>query len=352
MASASNTTSKKGGKASVLVYIGKKKTKEVKIHILDFNKDKLREKIVTKVEECFPFKKSPTKTWINVNGIHDVKVVEKIGKYFDLHPLVMDAIVNTNQRPKIEDFGKYLFVILKMIFLDEHNKLNIEQVSLIVGSNYIISFQEADGDVFNNVRERIRNKESKIRKEEEDYLLYSLMDAIVDGYYSVLEYYGEKIETLEEELVEKPSTKTLNNIRRFKRDLLYFRKAAWPLREIISNLERGESRFIKKQTTFYLRDLYDHTIQIMDTIETFRDMVSGMFDVYLSSINNRMNEIMKVLTIIATIFIPLTFITGIYGMNFDFMPELGWRYGYYLIWGIIIAIGVLMIALFKRKKWF
>jgi len=239
-----------------------------------------------------------------------------------------------------------------MLYYDEEkHDITAEQVSIILGSNFVISFQEQEGDVFKFIRERIRNGKGRIRKVGSDYLAYALVDAIVDNYFIILEKLGEKIEEMEEELVTNPTPETLQTIHHLKREMIFLRKSVWPLREVISALERGEPTLIHESTGIYLRDLYDHTIQVIDSIETFRDMVSGMLDIYLSSISNRMNEVMKVLTIIATIFIPLTFIAGIYGMNFQYMPELGWHWGYPAVWFVICAIFIVMLVYFKRKRW-
>lgn len=334
------------------VYVGEKKIEKVKISVIDYNETQFLEKEVKSVEEILPLKEKPTVTWINIAGIHEVEAVEKIGRNFDLHPLVIEDIVNTDQRIKMEDFGNYIFVVLKMFFYDENKKwTKAEQVSLILGSNFVISFQEEESDIFNSIRERIKNGKGRARKLGADYLAYSLLDAIVDHYFIILEKLGERIEDLEDELVTRPEPKILEEIHRLRREMIFLRKSIWPLREIIACLERGETSLIQKSTEIYLRDVYDHTIQVMDAVETYRDMLAGMLETYLSSISNKMNEVMKVLTIIATIFIPLTFIVGIYGMNFKFIPELEWRWGYLIIWIIMIIVAVFMIFYFKRKRW-
>jgi magnesium transporter len=253
----------------------------------------------------------------------------------------------------MENYGDYLYLVLKMLYYDDAaNVVSTEQISIIVARNYVISFQEGiEGDVFGPLRERLRNEQARARRFGADYLAYSLVDAIVDNYFLILEKLGEKIELIEEKLVTNPTTETLHDIHHLKREMVYLRKAVWPLREVISGLERGDTPLIQDPTRLYLRDVYDHTIQVIDTIETYRDMVSGMLDIYLSSVSNRLNSVMKVLTIIATIFMPLTFIAGVYGMNFKYMPELEWRYGYFLIWGIMIIIGVVMVMFFQKKKW-
>ncbi|MBW6518608.1 MAG: magnesium/cobalt transporter CorA [ANME-2 cluster archaeon] len=346
------TSKKVGLPPGTLQHIGEKKAETVKISILDYDETNLEEKVAKTVEECFPFKEKPTVTWINVDGLHQVDIIETIGKHFDVHPLIMEDIVHTDQRPKMEDFGHYIFIVMKMLqFNESNNEIMGEQISLILGNNFVISFQEMEGDTFDPVRERIRNSKGRIRKMGPDYLAYALVDSIVDNYFLILEKLGERIEDREEELVTNPIPETLQTIHEMKREMIYLRKSVWPLRELISGLERGESTLILDSTTVYLRDVYDHTIQVIDTIETFRDMLSGMLDIYLSSVSNRMNEVMKVLTIIATIFIPLTFFAGVYGMNFEYMPELGWQWSYPLLWVVFIGTGFSMFLFFKRKRW-
>jgi magnesium transporter len=336
-----------------LIHISEKKIEKARITIMDYDEKNLSEKEAKSVEEFFPFKEAPSVTWINVDGLHDIEIIEKIGEHFDLHSLVLEDIVNTNQRPKYEDYGNYVYIVLKMLYFGENKKKEIkaEQVSVIVGKNFVISFQEAEGDVFNSARERIRNYKGRIRKMGADYLAYALMDAIIDNYFIILEKLGEKIEDMEEDLVKNPSPGTLKIIHNLKTETIFLRKSVWPLREVINSLERKESSLICETTIPFLRDLYDHTIQVIDSVETFRDLISGMLDIYLSSISNKMNNVMKVLTIIATIFIPLTFIAGIYGMNFKFMPELEWRWGYPVVWAVMVFIFVAMLFYFKRKNW-
>jgi magnesium transporter len=345
--------SKKPGLApGTLVHVGEKKVEKVRIRMIDYDEASLEERELKTVDECVPYKDKPTVTWINIDGLHDVGVIEKIGINFGLHPLVLEDIVHTEQRPKMEDFENYIFIVTKMLSYDEEeNQIRKEQFSLVLGQNYIITFQERVGDAFELVRDRIRKGKGRIRKRGPDYLAYALIDAVVDHYFLLLEKLGEKVESLEKELIANPSPETLQTIHHIKRELIFLRKSIWPLREVIRGLERGESGLVDEKTTVFLRDVYDHTIQVIDMVEALRDMVSGMLDVYLSSVSNKMNEVMKVLTIIATIFIPLTFIAGIYGMNFEFMPELKWHWAYPIVWVIIIAIGITMLFYFKRKKW-
>jgi magnesium transporter len=330
---------------------GEVKAGATKITVLDYDELHLEEKEARTAEECFPFRDKPTVTWINVEGLADAAALEKLGERFGLHALIVEDILTTDQRPKVEDQGDYLYIVLKMLDYQKEEIIH-EQVSLILGSNFVISFQEGrEGDVFNPIRERIRSGKGKIRKSGADHLAYALLDSIVDSYFAILEKLGEQVEALEEELIADPGPETLEEIHRLKREMLYLRKSLWPLREVISTLERGESALIQESTGIYLRDVYDHTIQVIDSIETFRDMLSGMLDIYLSSISNRMNAVMKVLTLIATIFMPLTFLAGIYGMNFKHMPELEWPWAYPVLWLALASIGITMVVYFKRKKW-
>jgi len=335
-----------------LIHIGEEKVERTKVTIIDYDEAQMQEKEAKNIEECFSFKDTATVTWINIDGIHEVEVIEKIGTHFGIHPLLLEDIMNTEQRPKMEDFGAYIFIIVKMLHYSEHGgEVKVEQVSLILGSDFVISFQESEGDVFNFIRDRIRSNKGRIRRMKADYLAYALVDAIVDNYFVILEKLGERIEEVEEELVANPTRVTLQAIHTMKREMIFLRKSVWPLRELISGLGRGESSLIHESTGIYLRDVYDHTIQVIDTIETFRDMLSGMLEMYLSSISNAMNMVMKVLTIIATIFIPLTFIAGIYGMNFKYMPELEWHWGYFVVLCIMGAAAVSMVVYFRKKKW-
>ena len=345
--------SKKAGlPPGTLIHTGRKKVDSVRITVIDYDEHVFNEKQVTTVAECFPFKATQTVTWINIDGLHDVSVIEEIGQAFDLHPLILEDILNTGQRPKFEDYDGHLFIVLRMLTCSDVNlAIDSEQVSLVFGPNVVISFQERVGDVFDPIRDRIRNAKGRIRKMGADYLAYSLLDAIVDSYFAILEATGERIETLEEELISEPGEKTLRQIHGLKREMIELRRSIWPLRELINGLQRSESPLIAETTSVYLRDVYDHTIQIIDAIESFRDMVSGMLDIYLSSLSNRMNAVMKVLTIIATMFIPLTFIAGIYGMNFPNMPEMKWPYSYAAVWVVMIAMTVGMLIYFRKKKW-
>jgi|AMZC01.1.fsa_nt_AMZC01001777.1_11 magnesium transporter len=345
--------SKIGLAPGTLVHVGEKKVEKVEIRVLAYNSDTLIERKLETIEECMEFKNLPNlNLWINVDGLDRVDIIEKLGSYFDIHPLTLEDVLNTGQRPKTEDYGSYIYTILKMMLFDKEKKeIVIDQVSIIIGPNYILSFQERHWDAFDSVRERFVNPASRLRKTGVDYLAYNLIDAVVDNYFLILEYFGDEIEDLEEELIIEPSPETLKTIQKYKRDMITLRKAVWPLREMISGLQRIESDLIKETTRIYLRDVYDHTIQVIDSVEDFRDILSSMVDIYLSSLSYRMNDVMKVLTVIATIFIPLTFIAGVYGMNFKYMPELEWRWGYPAVMFGMTILGVSMFLYFKKRRW-
>ena len=334
-----------------LVYIGDKPVQRVRITVLDYDEQKLEEREVKTVEECFRYKQTPTVSWINVVGLHP-KVIQTLGEHYGIHPLIQEDILNTDQRPKLEEFESYLYIVFKRLAVNgSAGQIASEQISLIVGDTFLLSFQESLGTVFNSVRERLRGGAGRMRKMDTDYLAYSLLDATVDHYFTAMEEVGEEIGILEEQLLKHPTPKTSSAIHRLKREMIFLRKAIWPLREVIGGLIRSESRLVKAQTRTYLRDVYDHIVQLIDTVETFRDLLSGMLDVYLSAMSNRLNEVIKVLTIITTIFIPLTFIAGIYGMNFEYMPELGHPFGYPGVLIVMAAVGLGMVAFFKKKKW-
>ncbi len=345
--------SKKAGlPPGTLVHIGEERGDKTKIHVSEYDEQNFREEDLPLVPECFLFPAPPKNAWINITGIHQPDILEKMGTCFDIHPLVLEDILNTDQRPKMEDYGKNLFIVLKALsYSDQTGEIGSDQVSLILRPQALLSFQERETDLFAPIEERLRNGKGRLRKMGPDYLAYLLIDLIVDRYFIVLEKLGDKIEALEEKLIGNPTPKVLREIQKLKRDMLVLRRWVWPLREAISGLERGEQEIFQNSTRIYLRDVYDHTIQVMDTIEVFRDMLSGMLDIYLSSVSNRMNAVMKVLTIIATIFMPLTFIAGLYGMNFEYMPELKSRWGYPAVLIVMAAIAVYMLVIFKKKKW-
>ncbi len=337
-----------------LVHVGHERSDEPEISVLVYNEQTLEERKVKTgdLDSCFPIGDSTDVVWINIDGVHRTDVIEFVGKKLAVHPLVLADIVNTRQRPKVEDHENLLFIVLKMIYYSETASETIsEQVSMIVGRNFVISFQERKEDLFDPVRKRIRTSSGRIRKMGSDYLAYALMDTIVDNYFVILERIGENIEEIEDELLQNPTQDTLQSIHHQKREMITLRRSVWPLREVIGTLERADIKLLQDLNRIYFRDIYDHTIQVIDTIETSRDMLSGMLEIYLSSVSNRMNTVMKVLTIIATIFMPLTFIAGVYGMNFANMPELEWNYGYPLVLLVMAGIGFTMLIYFKHRKW-
>lgn len=343
---------KRGLAPGSLIHIGEKKTEATQISLIRYTNDAVEEKLIDRIEELVPSAEVDGKNWININGVHDASVIEKLGRLFNIHPLTLEDIMNTGQRPKTEEFDEYLYVVFKMMYFDDPEKEIVsEQVSLIVGRDYLLSFQEVEKDVFSTVRERIRKARGRFLKAGTDYLAYCLLDAVVDQYFALLEIIGEKIEILEDEILSFPSSGTLERVQAIKREMIVMRKQIWPMREMINAFEKVENSLVHKSTRVYLRDVYDHTIQVIDTLESYRDILAGMLDIYLSSVSNRMNEVMKVLTVIATIFIPITFVAGVYGMNFRYMPELDWKWGYPAIWLLMAAVVVVMLMFFRKKTW-
>jgi len=356
MARASKSARKRSRKTGLppgtLIHIGEEKTTSVRVTRIDYSETVFHEHDAEPPEACLQSKEAAEVRWLNVSGLHDVELIEKIGEYFDFHSLILEDILNTEQRPKVEEHANHFFVVLKMLSNNEaEHGITIEQVSIIFSPQFVVSFEEGGRDVFGVIRERIKNNKGIIRKMSANYLAYALMDTIVDHYFIILEKLEERIENLDDELTTNPTPQTLHRIHGLRRELIFLRKSVWPLREVIVELERRESPLIDKTISIYLRDIFDHTVQAIDTIETLRDIISSMIDVYLSSVSNRMNEVMKVLTVIATVFIPLTFVVGIYGMNFRYMPELEWHWGYPVVLLIMVAIGSGMLVYFRRKKW-
>ncbi len=334
-----------------LTHTATTRARPVTVTVIDYNGSRFDERTSARPGEIRTPAHPPTIAWVNVDGVHDVGTILTIGEAFGIHPLTLEDIANTHQRPKIEDHGDYLYVAVRMLSPYGDGGFQSEQVSLVLGKSYVVSFQEEPGDVFERIRERLRTGAGRIRGEGADYLFYALLDAIVDGYFAVIEEFGERIETIEEEVVADPDRGTLQAIYALKRSLIALRRSVWPLRDVVSELERSESPLIHAPTLVYLRDVYDHTIEVAETVETYRDMMSGTLDVYLSSQSSRMNEIMKVLTIIATIFIPLTFIAGVYGMNFAQMPELRHPWGYPAALASMAAVAGTMLLYFRKKGW-
>ncbi|MDG5491610.1 magnesium/cobalt transporter CorA [Psychroserpens sp. SPM9] len=349
---------KKSYKASnlppgTIAYKGKKQSAITAIEIINYSKDDCKTINSNSVQDAFNFKGNDQVTWININGLNNVGDIETLGTHYKLHPLTLEDIVNTSQRPKLEEFEHYMFVVFKMLFIKNDDEIHYEHLSLIFGDDYVLTFQEADGDVFDDLRERLNLAKGRIRAQSSDYLMYSILDAVVDNYFTVIEVLGDKVEDLEGLLFQsnQADDRTPGQIQQLKQEILKMRRSIYPLREVINRMEKTDCAFIEEKTHSYLRDLYDHIIQVSESVDLYREMIWSLMDMYMTIISNKMNEIMKVLTIIATIFIPLTFIAGIYGMNFKNMPELNTENGYFVLLGVMFVLFILMLIYFRRKRW-
>lgn len=354
-----------GAVPGTAVYTGIHQLSEAKILIHDFDESHYEQIPVESITDSKEYLENPSKTWIQVQGLHDMDALEEIWNYFDMHPLVREDIVNTVQRPKIEQFPEYLFFVLRAVVdpvtgqgeNSDEATTSTEQISIVLGKNYVISFQESDLPIFDPIIKRIHQPSSRLRRFQTDYLAYALIDTVVDHYFQFLDSLNGQIDELEDFILDEAKPEHLQRIHSLRRDLIYFRKSVWSLRDAINTLIRDDSPLISEELTVFLRDVYDHIVQIIDMVESSREVVFGMFDIYMSNLSHRMNEVMKVLTIIATIFIPLTFVAGIYGMNFDpeaspyNMPELSWYYGYPLSLGIMLLLVIGMLIYFRRKDW-
>lgn len=327
------------------------------IRLIQYSKDELNIQDDVMTSECSPDQKDNHVTWIHVQGQPTEAMLMELGATFGLHMLALEDVLNTGQRPKVEPFDDQLFVVMSLPIM-EGGLVDVRQVGFFLGSGFLISFCEGDFAPFQPIVKRLRDKGSHLRLLGGDFLLYTLLDVVIDRGFPVLEEFGMQLEVLEDQILSRVGNDTLENIHVLKRELILLRRMLWPQREVVNQLLRGDHPLVKEGTLVYLRDCYDHTIQVMDLMETYRDMTGSMLDIYLSSVSNRMNEIMRVLTVISTIFIPLTFIVGVYGMNFDrttgpwSMPELSWPFGYLLVWVVMIAIAGLMVAFFRRRGWF
>lgn len=341
---------KTGLSPGTLVHIGENRTETVEITLFNYAGAQCDERTVTNPNDLQP-PADETVTWINVGGVHKIDVLEAFGKQFGLHPLLLEDIANTDQRPKLDDYETYVFLVVKMLAVTDRGSILVEQVSFVLGRNYVLSFQENGTDVFRPVRDRLRAGKGRLRHNGSDYLLYALVDAVVDQYFAVLESLGEKIETLQERVMADPKPDTLRDIHALKRQLLFVRRAVWPLREVTNSLSRSDCTYLHEPTKVFFRDVYDHVVQIVDTIETLREMLSASLEIYLSSVSYRLNAVMRVLTVITTIFMPLSFIASVYGMNFEHMPELKWEWGYPFVLGAMGLVAAGMLIGFRRRKW-
>jgi len=341
-----------GQAPGTLIYTGRKNTEKVTIEIYAFNQHEIEQKAADNIEELSYILNDDSKfKWVNINGLHNIDLINKVGDFFKLDPLMLEDILHVDQRPKTEDFGDYIFFTIKMFHDVKKEGVEYEHLSFILGSNTVISFQEQPKDIFDLLRERLMKGYGKIRQKKPDYLFYRFIDTIVDNYFLVLDRLAEKIEELEDEVMERPKSNTLQKMQVVRKELIYLRRTIYPLRESINTLLKSESKLLEKETERFLTDLYDHTIQVIESLETYRDLLSGIMDLFMNTASNRMNEIMKVLTIMSTIFIPLTFIAGIYGMNFEHMPELGFEWSYPIVWGLMILVAIGMLLFFRKKKW-
>lgn len=346
-----NIESKAGAPPGTLIYIGEESYEKVRVTVFSYNATEYEEQEITQLDRLGDFIKPGRTTWVNVDGVHHPELVNLVCDRFNIHPLVQEDIVNTEQRPKMENYDDYLYFVLKMIDLDEDQEINAEQVSIILAKDFILSFQEEPGDIWDPIRSRIRALETRLGSMGADYLGYRLMDSILDRYFPILEMIGERVDNLEEELIEEPNKKTLTQVYELRSDLIFLRKSSWPMREIVTEMQRVSSNIFDDDLKVFLRDFQDHIIRVSEKVETYRDTTSSMVDLYMSSVSIRMNEVMKVLTVISTIFIPLTFITGLYGMNLDFMPEIHSPWSYPIVLGIMALMVVGQLMWFRRKKW-
>lgn len=343
---------KPGTSPGTLVHVGEKRVEKVSVHVINYGVSRVIERDVASAEEAFSLVSEDTVTWIDVDGVHDVALIDALGKAFNLHPLLLEDVVSTHQRPKVDDYGDAVYIVCRMLrYKGSENVVCDEQFSIVLGKNFVISFQEGPGDVLDAVRGRIRGGKGRIRRMGSDYLAYALLDSIVDHYFVIVEKFGDEIEKLERQMIGDPRVETLRFLYHIKREMIFLRKAVWPLREVLNSFLRDSYVPVTEAVNLFFHDVYDHTVQVMDTIESCRDLLSGMIDIYMSSVSNKMNAVMKVLTVISTVFMPLTLVTGIYGMNFEDMPELHWRYGYP---ATLLAMGVVATGswlFFRRKKW-
>ena len=350
--SLSYASEKSGLPPGSLVHVGEVHEHAHKITVIDYNKSALTRRTIKSIEELLPYKTTETVTWVIIDGLKDVSVIDAIGQHFDIHALVLEDILNTHQRPKFEEFDDYLYIVIKALSLADNDfNVEYEQISLLLLNKFVFTFKEKPDAIFDPILSRLDNDKSHLRNLGPDYLSYILMDTIVDEYFSLQDTFDELIEVVEDELLSNPSAQTLNTIQKIKRELIFLRRSVSPLRELLASIQRSESPLLNAKTKRYFGDVYDHVIRITEAMEAYRDLIAGMLDIYLSSVSNKMNETMKVLTVFASIFIPLTFIAGVYGMNFEYMPELKWKWGYPVLWLVFIGVSVLLLRFFKKKNW-
>jgi magnesium transporter len=347
-----HVSKKSGLPPGSLVHVGEVHEHEHRISVVSYNKSTIEKHIVKSIEEILPLKSADTITWVIIDGLKNVSIIDAIGQHFDIHALVLEDILNTHQRPKYDEFDDYLYIVIKALSLKNAAfQVQYEQISLLILDKFVFTFKEKPSEIFAPILNRLDNDKSHIRALGTDYLAYVIMDTVVDEYFSLQDTLDELIESVEDELMSDPSTQTLTSIQRIKRELIFIRRTVSPLRELLASIQRSESALLDERTKRYFGDIYDHAIRVTEAMDSYRDLIADMLDIYLSSISNKMNETMKVLTVFASIFIPLTFIAGVYGMNFEYMPELKWKWGYPALWGVFIAISLFLLGYFKKKKW-
>ena len=353
MSESLSSASKKSGLApGTLVHIGEVHEHEHSIMMMNYNSTKLEKHTINSIEELLPYKTTDSVTWVIIEGLKDIAIADAIGQYFDIHPLVLEDILNTNQRTKFEEYPDYLYFVIKATSLHKGSfNIEYEQISILVLKHFVFTFMEKPDALFDPIINRLNNEEGHLRNSGSDYLAYVIMDTVVDEYFTLQDAFDELIESIEDDLLTHPSVETLVTIQKIRRELIFLRKTVSPLRELLAAIRRSESPLFDERTKRYFADIYDHSIRIIEAVESYRELISGMLDIYLSSVSNKMNETMKFLTVFASIFIPLTFIAGVYGMNFEYMPELKWKWSYPILWSVFIGIAVSLLFYFKKKKW-
>ncbi len=347
-----SAAAKVGLPPGALIHLGERKTEQPTITLIEYSDTELVEYCFTSIEEAKAYTPRLPVLWLNLHGLHEPEVMAEIGRRFKLHPLVLEDILNTNQRPKVDDYGDYLFMVARFFEIDsDSHQINSDQVSLILGRDFVLTFQERPSGRFDPVRERLRQDRGQIRKLGADYLAYSLLDAIVDRYFTILEDIGERTEELENMMLDRPKPGSLQEVHQLKRETLTLRRSIWPLREVINSLTRADDRFFRAETRPYLRDIYDHTVHAIESLEANRDVIGGMLDIYLSAVSNRVNQEVRALTVVAIIFMPATLISGIFGMNFKVMPPLDWPNGFLIALGLMAAVATTLSVVFWRRRW-
>jgi magnesium transporter len=342
-----------GSPPGTLIQQQEKAHTAMSVRVMDYGPDACHVQKSVRIEDTYKLRDSGTVSWIDIEGLADTATLAKFGEHFGLHPLVLEDIFNTHQRPKLEEYDDYFYIVARMLIAGQQptDAVHSEQVSFILGKSFLITFQEIPGDVFDPVRHRVEQGHGRSRNSGADYLLYSLLDAIVDNYFVLLQSIADRIETVEQSIVWQPERGDLDKIHKLRRELVYMRRNVWPLRDVVASLDRSDSPLIARETSVYLRDLHDHVVQVIDAIENFRDVLMSLQDLYMSGISNRTNEIIRVLTIISTIFVPLTFLAGVYGMNFHYFPELSWKWGYLGFWVVSVVIAIGLIIFLRRRRW-